>query len=270
MRRDLIDLLWRGHPAAPQRRSARSPHPCRDGSRRRPGDHPGRLRGPRRRHDPALGDSLGISTMSVYSHVNSRDDLLVLMAEPSPHACPARGSAGRAGGPASAESPTNLALLRAHPWLLEVKDDRRVRPGHHRQVRPRAARPRRNAPDDVTRDAALTFVLDFIRAAARGLAPIHAARCPRRSGSRGRAPHEIRRRRLSTRATGRARRRRGDERPLQPRPAWEFGMPRVSTAWPAPSGTRTRSSPGPAEVETRTRPKSRARPRSWPRSTAQP
>ena len=81
MARDLIDLLWRDHPAAPTAGS----------------------RGPRARVTAsevvaaavALADAegleamtvrrlsgdLGISAMSLYTHIGSRDDLLVLMAD---------------------------------------------------------------------------------------------------------------------------------------------------------------------------------------------
>src|SRR6187200_570098 len=81
MPRPLVDLLWRDSPAAP------------DGS----------SRGPRARQStgevvvqammladagglPAatvrgLAQALGVAAMSVYTHVNSREDLLVLMAD---------------------------------------------------------------------------------------------------------------------------------------------------------------------------------------------
>ncbi|MGW2094939.1 TetR/AcrR family transcriptional regulator [Promicromonospora sukumoe] len=173
MPRELIDLLWRDHPAAPQ----------------------GGARGPRTRISTGavvdaagemadaeglaavtvrrLGDVLGVSAMSVYTHVNSRDDLLVLMADA---ACarmprPAFGDAGwrtRVRDVADA----NLALLREHPWLLEIDDERTVfGPGtiakYDHELHALDPLPL----DDVARDAALTFVLDFVRAAARAQRP---------------------------------------------------------------------------------------------------
>ena len=117
----------------------------------------------------ALAQELGITTMSVYTHVNSRADLLVLMAD----AVHARSAPDEPGASASswrdrvrAVATTNLALLRAHPWLLDVTDPRlAVGPGtiakYDREL---------HAFDgldlaDVDRDAALSFVLDFARAA---------------------------------------------------------------------------------------------------------
>jgi AcrR family transcriptional regulator len=173
MARPLIDLLWRDHPAAPS----------------------GGARGPRARVttgavvDAAigiadagglgevtvrrLGDKLDVSAMSVYTHVNSRDDLLVLMADTT---CarmevPRYGRAGwrtRVRRVADAE----LALYRAHPWLLEVTDQRTaLGPGtiarYDHELHAFDPLPL----DDVTRDAALTFVLDFVRAAARAQLP---------------------------------------------------------------------------------------------------
>lgn len=173
MPRSLIDLLWREHPAA---RAAGS-------------------RGPRARVatgdvvDAAialadadglgaltvrrLAERLGLSTMSVYTHVNSRDDLLVLMADAA-HARLRLPPYGRAGWRTRVRrvADANRALYDTHPWLLDVTDQRvALGPGtiakydHELQAL---------APlglDDVTRDAALTFVLDFVRASARALRP---------------------------------------------------------------------------------------------------
>ena len=173
MARPLIDLLWRDHPAASSRGA----------------------RGPRARGttgavvDAALaiadadslsavtvrrlGEQLGASPMSVYTHVNSRDDLLVLMADAA-HARMARSEFGRRHWQARVRlvAETNLELYRAHPWLLEVTDDRTaLGPGtiakydHELHAF--------DALDlvDIVRDAALTFVLDFVRASGRAQLP---------------------------------------------------------------------------------------------------
>lgn len=162
----LIDLLWRDHPAAPRRGS----------------------RGPRARVSTGavvdtairLADKHGLdamtirqlaaetdlSTMSIYTHVNTRDDLLVLMADTA-HARIDLPAYGRAGWRTRVErvAVANLALLRAHPWLLDITDDRTaLGPGtiakYDHELR--AFRPL--ALNEVTCDAALTFVLDFVRA----------------------------------------------------------------------------------------------------------
>lgn len=116
----------------------------------------------------ALAQSLDLTAMSVYTHVNSRADLLVLMVD-EVHArmvaSPADGAGWRARVRRVADE--NLALFRAHAWLLDIDDARVVvGPGtiakYDRELR---------AFDDaglsaVERDAALSFVLDFVRATA--------------------------------------------------------------------------------------------------------
>lgn len=173
MARPLIDLLWRDHPDAPS----------------------GGARGPRARISTGsvvdaaidladaegwaavtirrLGETLGVATMSIYTHVNSRDDLLVLMADAvygrrTPPSYSRAGWRTRVQRLAAAE----LAMLRAHSWLLDVTDQRTAfgpatiaKYDHDlRAMDPLDL-------DDVTRDAALTFVLDFVRASVRAQRP---------------------------------------------------------------------------------------------------
>ena len=178
----------------------------------------------------ALGQSLGMSTMSVYS---AREQ-----PRGPPGAdgrCPVarmpRRAFGRAGWPARVRrvARTNLDLLLAHPWLLDVADDRLVLgPGTIAKYDHELHALDGTGLTDVTRDAALTFVLDFTRAAARGLVPD-----PLREGF---AEHWQRTAdRLATYV--------GDDYPLaqrvgqaageamnaayNPEVAWDFGLPRV-------------------------------------------
>lgn len=173
MPRQLIDLLWRDHPDAPV----------------------GGSRGPRARVSTGtvvdaalrLADAVGlgsvtirrlagqldVSTMSVYTHVNSRDDLLVLMVDAA-HSRMDLPPFGRLGWRTRVRqvAESNLALLRAHPWMLDVADDRTaLGPGtiakYDHELR--ALVPLRLDP--VTCDAALTFVLDFVRSSERNLRP---------------------------------------------------------------------------------------------------
>ncbi len=173
MQRDLIDLLWRDHPAAPQR-GARGPKTrvttgAVVGQAMALADSGGldavTLR--------ALGQSLGISTMSIYSHVNSREDLLVLMADAQMGRMP-RPEFGRARWPSRVRrlARTNLDGLLAHPWLLDVTDDRLVLgPGTIAKYDYELHAFDGTDLLDVARDKALAFVLDFTRAAARSLVP---------------------------------------------------------------------------------------------------
>lgn len=173
MPRSLIDLLWRDHPDAP----------------------PGGTRGPRAKISTGavvekaigladadglaavtirrLAAELDISSMSVYTHVLSRDDLVVLMAD-AVHARMARAPFGRLGWRARVRqvAETNLALLQEHPWLHDVADDRTaLGPGTIAKYDHELAALGPLALDPVTCDAALTFVLDFVRASARALRP---------------------------------------------------------------------------------------------------
>lgn len=168
MTKNLVDLLWRHSPGSPVTRQ----------------------RGPKARHSTddvveravaladaeglgavtirSLAQSLELTPMSIYTHVNSRADLLVLMADVM-HASmptePAAASGWRAEVRAVAED--NLRLLRTHPWLIDIHDPRvALGPGtiakYEREL---------HALDGLgltalDRDAALTFVLDFTLSAA--------------------------------------------------------------------------------------------------------
>ena len=173
MSRPLIDLLWREHPHASQRgaRGPRSRVPVdalvakavwiADNS----GIEALTVR--------SLAHELGVSAMSVYTHVNSRADLLVLMKDTA-HAGMIPPAYGRTRWPTRVRrvAEANLVLLHTHPWLTEIADDRvAVGPGtiakydHELQAFDGAGL------DDVDRDAALTFLLDFVQASAVRLAP---------------------------------------------------------------------------------------------------
>ncbi|MFB7250788.1 TetR/AcrR family transcriptional regulator [Microbacterium sp. NPDC056234] len=169
MPQDLIDLLWRDHADAP-RTGARGPRSRLSVTQVVDAgiaiaDVDGLAALTVRR----LGERLGISAMSVYTHVNSRDDLLVLMADavhqrmPRPEFSPA-GWRARVRAVAEAE----LAQYTSHSWLLDVVDPRlNLGPGTIGRYDHELHAFDGVALDDVTRDAALTFVLDFVRAAAR-------------------------------------------------------------------------------------------------------
>lgn len=164
----LLDLLWRDRAPAPT----------------------GRRRGPKARHSTtdvvtlaiaiadegglgavtirALAQKLDLTPMSVYTHVNSRDDLLVLMADQA-HSQMSSTAFGRAAWRTRVRrvADDNLALLREHPWLLDLEDQRTaLGPGtiakYDRELRAFDG----TSLDDVSRDAALTFVLDFTRSTA--------------------------------------------------------------------------------------------------------
>jgi AcrR family transcriptional regulator len=120
----------------------------------------------------SLAESIQMTTMSVYTHVNSRDDLLVLMAD-HVHA--------RMPRPAHDSQPwqsrvrevaeSNLSMLRVHEWMLEVDDPRIVLgPGTIAKYDHELHAFDGTGLDGVRRDAALTFVLGFARDAASRVA----------------------------------------------------------------------------------------------------
>lgn len=173
MARDLIDLLWRDHPDAPR----------------------GGTRGPRAKVTTtqavetavAIADAegldavsvrrlaadLGISAMALYTHVGSRDDLLVLMVDA------VRAAQSRAPYPDGdwRERVRHLAAAEAtlftdHWWLLDVSDERTAfGPGTIASYDHELHAFDGTGLSDVDRDAALTFVKDFVRAAARARRP---------------------------------------------------------------------------------------------------
>jgi len=168
----LVDLLWRDHPEAPAG-SRRGPR-----ARRSVGEVVAAATGLADRGGleavtvRALASELGVSPMSVYTHVSGRDDLLVLMADAA-HAAYVAAEApayGRRGwrGRVELVAEANRAMLRRRPWLLDATDERTaLGPGtiakYDHELR--ALDPL--GLDDVRRDAALTFVLDFARASVR-------------------------------------------------------------------------------------------------------
>ncbi|MGC0363922.1 AcrR family transcriptional regulator [Rhodococcus sp. 27YEA15] len=173
MPRELIDLLWRAHPHAP-----------RDGSR-----------GPKakvttsRTVDCAidladaeglesltvrkLASELGISPMAVYTHIGTRTDLLVLMADAV--------RAGQRRDPYVTDdwqarveqiAEADLALYTRHWWLIDVTDQRSaLGPGTIAKYDHELHAFDGTNLDDVERDAALTFVTDFTRTAAQARRP---------------------------------------------------------------------------------------------------
>jgi len=170
--RPLIDLLWREHADA-QHGQRRGPTP-----RHSTGDvinHAVKLAdtgGLGAVTVRALADSLNIKTMSVYTHVNSREDLLVLMAD-EVHTRMKMSAFGRSNWRTRVRriADANLALLRTHSWMLEIEDPRiALGPGTIAKYDRELHAFDETGLDDLARDAALTFVLDFARASAARLA----------------------------------------------------------------------------------------------------
>lgn len=117
----------------------------------------------------ALAAALGVAPMTLYTYVPGKAELVELLVD---HAFltmdrPAFGSEGwreRVGTVMTA----NRALYRAHPWVAAVDPGRPVLgPGTMAKYEHELAAFDGCGLSDVDRDAALTFVLDFVTAAAR-------------------------------------------------------------------------------------------------------
>lgn len=168
MAKNLVDLLWRDESSAAS----------------------GGRRGPRARRSTAevisraieladhadldavtiraLAQSLQLPPMSIYTHVNSRADLLVLMVDVMHSRMRVR-SVEEVGWPARvrAVAEDNLDLLRGHPWVLDIADQRAaLGPGTIAKYDRELHAFDDTGLGDVERDAALSFLLDFVRAAA--------------------------------------------------------------------------------------------------------
>ena len=165
MPQSLVDALWRDSDAAPTRR-ARGPR-----SRHTTGDVVTRAiaiadeSGLDALSIRTLAASLGITPMAVYTHVSSRDDLLVLMADAA-HTRMDLAPFGRSGWRERVRqvAQDNRALVLARPWLLEVDDPRlALGPGTIAKYDHELHAFDGTGLTDLDRDAALTFVLDFAR-----------------------------------------------------------------------------------------------------------
>lgn len=173
MARELIDLLWRDHPDAPHGggRGPKSKVTTEQAvaAAKDLADAEGLEAVTMRR----LAADLGISAMGLYTHVGSRDDLLVLMADAA-HAgqprAPYSGDGWRENVRRLAEA--DLDMYTRHWWLLDIADQRAaLGPGAIAKYDHDLRALDGMGLDDLDRDAALTFVADFARSSAQARRP---------------------------------------------------------------------------------------------------
>ncbi|PCE14059.1 TetR family transcriptional regulator [Microbacterium sp. SZ1] len=167
MSRDLLELLWRNSDAAePPRRGPRSRHSTDDvvASAMALADASG-LEAVTMR---AIARSIDMPTMSTYTYANNRDDLLVLMAdEANAELVAAPELAGEWRSRVRTLAEDNLRMLRRHSWMLDIDDPRTVLgPGTIAKYDRELHAFDGMDLDPVRRDAALTFVLGFVRSVA--------------------------------------------------------------------------------------------------------
>ncbi|PVZ14312.1 TetR/AcrR family transcriptional regulator C-terminal domain-containing protein [Actinomycetospora cinnamomea] len=120
-----------------------------------------------------LATELGVAPMTLYTYVPGREALLDLALDAAYAAMPRTNTAGRPWRERlTAVAEDNRALHRAHPWTAHADPSRPVLgPGETAKYEHELAACDDLAVlaslDDVDLDAALTFLLDFCRAAAR-------------------------------------------------------------------------------------------------------
>ncbi|GAB3217165.1 TetR/AcrR family transcriptional regulator [Mycolicibacterium hippocampi] len=164
---DTVDLLWRHHMPRPQRRG-RPPKLATDdvvAAAITVADRNGlsfTLRD--------VAEALSTPVMSLYSYVESREQLLALMVDQCRLDMTHSELSGDWAEQLTAVASDNLQLLDTHPWLAEVESERTVLgPGTLTKYERELGAVQTLPLTDAERDAALTLVLDFVRASARAL-----------------------------------------------------------------------------------------------------
>jgi AcrR family transcriptional regulator len=115
-----------------------------------------------------LADSLGVRPMALYTYVPGKSELLDLMLDTL------YGEMPRAAWPGDgwrerlvAVARDNRALFEAHPWAAEISTSRPpLGPGLMAKYEHELSALANAGLDDVETDAALTFLLDFVRSSA--------------------------------------------------------------------------------------------------------
>lgn len=125
-----------------------------------------------------VAEHLGVSPMSLYTYVPGKAELLELMLDAAYLAMPRTDTTGRPWRErAAAVAAENKALYEAHPWAATVATVRPpLGPGLMAKYEHELAVFDGLGLDDVTVDAALTHLLNFVRSLARDAADARAVR----------------------------------------------------------------------------------------------
>ncbi|MGQ0576510.1 MAG: TetR/AcrR family transcriptional regulator C-terminal domain-containing protein, partial [Pseudonocardia sp.] len=125
-----------------------------------------------------VADRLGVAAMTLYTHVPGKAELLELMLDAVYAATPRTGTAGRPWRErAAAVASANRALYAAHPWAATVATGRPpLGPGLMAKYEHELAAFDGLGLDDVTIDACLTHLLNFVRGVARDVLDARAVR----------------------------------------------------------------------------------------------
>ena len=124
-----------------------------------------------------VAQALGIAPMSLYTYVPGSAELLDLMLDAAYAAMPRTGHGDRPWRDRLAASPAELGAVRRHPWAALVCTARPpLGPGMMAKYEHELRAFDGTGLSDVERDAALTYLLGFVQAAARAAAEVAAAR----------------------------------------------------------------------------------------------
>ena len=124
-----------------------------------------------------LAESLGVTAMTLYTYVPGKAELLDLMLDRAYTSMPRAPHRGGWRARLTAVARDNRALYAAHPWAATVSSSRPpLGPGLMAKYEHELRAFDDAGLDDVQTDAALTFLLDFVRSNA---AAAHAARTAR-------------------------------------------------------------------------------------------
>lgn len=121
-----------------------------------------------------VGQQLGVATMNLYSYVPGKDELVTLMLDVVLRDMP---RSPRPGGTwrerLTAVAQENRAMYAAHPWAAEAAPQRpTLGPGVMAKYEHELSAFEGTGLSDEDTDAALTFLLDFVAAAARSAAAV--------------------------------------------------------------------------------------------------
>jgi AcrR family transcriptional regulator len=160
-----VRLLWRHRlPAEPRRgRPARTAIDDVVGAAVRTADRVGLGFGMRE-----VAQEVGVPVMTLYSAIGSREQLVELMVDSCRAQLVLTPLDGDWRDRLRTVAADNLSLLSEHPWLADVESERAVLgPGTLAKYEHELAAVEPLTVSDVERDAALTLVIDFVRASAR-------------------------------------------------------------------------------------------------------
>jgi AcrR family transcriptional regulator len=128
-----------------------------------------------------LADSLGVGAMALYTYVPGKSELLDLMLDAAYASMPRTPHRGDWRARLTAVAHDNRELYRLHPWAATVSSSRPpLGPGLMAKYEHELTALEDAGLDDVETDAALTFLLDFVRSNA--LAARSAEQARERSG----------------------------------------------------------------------------------------